>query len=142
MEANPFSSPPTSLSLQPPQLAGDSLQPVKIELETGFSINTLYTATVTVFTDYANISSSQKFSMQYYSPGVYICNFFSGFVLHIGTSSPSNSEKWFVHTNILFRGLIFYCRCTISSWGNNWRIHFAFTDTDMWVCSWIHSVHH
>ena len=41
----------------------DSLQPVEIELETGFSVNTLYTATVTVFTDYANISSSQNFSM-------------------------------------------------------------------------------
>ena len=43
----------------------DSLQPVKIERETGFSVHTLYTATVTVFTDYANMTSSQNFSQSY-----------------------------------------------------------------------------
>ena len=47
---------------QDPVVIRDSLQSVEIELETEFSVNTLYTATVTVFTDYANISSSQNFS--------------------------------------------------------------------------------
>ena len=48
---------------QDPVVIRDSLQPVKIELETSITVNTLYTATVTVFTDYANISSSQEFSV-------------------------------------------------------------------------------
>ena len=40
----------------------DSSQPVEVEEETRFVVNTDYTATVTVFTDYANMTSSQNFS--------------------------------------------------------------------------------
>ena len=45
-----------------PVVISDSQLPVKIEEEDGFTVNTEYTATVTVFTDYANMSSSQNFS--------------------------------------------------------------------------------
>ena len=45
----------------------DFLQPIEEELETGFSLFTLYTANVTVFTKYANISSTADFSVCYFS---------------------------------------------------------------------------
>ena len=40
----------------------DSSEHVVVELESGFVINTEYTATITVFTEYANMSSSDSFS--------------------------------------------------------------------------------
>ena len=40
----------------------DSQMLIKRESETGFTINTEYTVTITVYTDYANISSSKQFS--------------------------------------------------------------------------------
>ncbi|CAI8043159.1 hypothetical protein GBAR_LOCUS23946 [Geodia barretti] len=45
-----------------PVVISDSRVPVKIELETGFSLNTFYTANVTVFMNTTNISSSNNFS--------------------------------------------------------------------------------
>ena len=40
----------------------DSQMLIKRESETGFTINTEYTVTITVYTNYANISSSKQFS--------------------------------------------------------------------------------
>ena len=40
----------------------DPNQQVKVEMESGLEVNTDYIATVTVFTPYANISSSASFS--------------------------------------------------------------------------------
>ena len=39
----------------------DPMQQVKVEIEYGLKVNTKYNATVTVFTPYANISSSATF---------------------------------------------------------------------------------
>ena len=40
----------------------NSLQPVEVEVETGFMVDTDYTVIVIVFTEYANMSSSAGFS--------------------------------------------------------------------------------
>ena len=45
-----------------PVIISDPQQLVKREVETGLVLNTNYTVTVTVFTKYANISSSKQFS--------------------------------------------------------------------------------
>ena len=50
-----------------PVVISDSRLPVKIELETGFSLNTLYTANVTVIMNTTNISSSNNFSVFIYT---------------------------------------------------------------------------
>ena len=44
----------------------DPNQQVKVEIESGLEVNTEYNATVTVFTPYANISSSATFSEYVY----------------------------------------------------------------------------
>ena len=53
-----------------PVVISDSRLPVKIELETGFSLNTLYTANVTVIMNTTNISSSNNFSVFIYTYNV------------------------------------------------------------------------
>ena len=40
----------------------DASQPVEVEVESGFLMDTDYLVTITVFTEYANISSSRTFS--------------------------------------------------------------------------------
>ena len=51
----------------------DPNQQVKVEMESGLEVNTDYIATVTVFTPYANISSSASFSEFIHVP-IYIAN--------------------------------------------------------------------
>ena len=45
-----------------PVVIKDTSQPVEVEMESGFLMDTDYLVTITVFAEYANISSSRTFS--------------------------------------------------------------------------------
>lgn len=52
----------TWTSTRDPVAIIDARQPVEVEMESGFLMDTDYLATITVFTEYTNISSSTTFS--------------------------------------------------------------------------------
>ena len=96
----------------------NSQQPVEVEVETGFMVDTDYTVTVTVFTEYANMSSSAGFSkspaclysytlqlMNPWNACITVCKFvsfsiqlLSGFQLPVSVATEDSSGTSLLHS--------------------------------------------
>ena len=72
----------------------DTSQPVEVEMESEFLMDTDYLVTITVFTEYTNISSNKTFSelIMHMVLIQYQCIYFSGFETPVIEDKPSGTK--------------------------------------------------